>query len=189
MAKPYQLAFTLHGHSADVRGLSAPNPELPMLLSASRDGSAIVWGPSARGNDWDAKLRVEELERRYVSCCTLVRWKGEGKLSHLSDADDPAFLVIGSASGLLSSYALPSMTSQPPAIDAPTQEPNHTIAEHNLNLCCLDASKGGLIASGSWDKTAIIWKDFRKAVQIEGHSQAVWAIKFVGEDRVLTGEL
>lgn len=38
------------------------------------------------------------------------------------------------------------------------------------------------------DRTAIIWKDFKKTVRIEGHEQAIWAVRFVGEDRVLTGE-
>lgn len=80
-AKPYQLAFTLHGHSSDVRAVAVPDPSKPLLLSASRDGSAIVWGPSTNGKDWDAKVRVEELERNYVSCVTSVNWQGEGECS------------------------------------------------------------------------------------------------------------
>lgn len=80
MAKPYQLALTLHGHSADVRSLAAPNAKQPLLISASRDGSAIVWGPSSNGKDWDAKLRVEELERRFVNCATLVNYRGQREL-------------------------------------------------------------------------------------------------------------
>jgi hypothetical protein len=34
----------------------------------------------------------------------------------------------------------------------------------------------------------IIWKEFQKAIKIEGHKQAVWAVKFIGEDRLLTGK-
>jgi hypothetical protein len=34
-----------------------------------------------------------------------------------------------------------------------------------------------------------VWKDFKAAVKIEAHEQAVWAVRFVGEDRLLTGEL
>lgn len=80
MADPYKLAFTLHGHSSDVRNLAVPNTEVPLLLSASRDGSAIVWGPSSSGgSEWDAKLRVEELERKYVSCVTMVNYQGQGE--------------------------------------------------------------------------------------------------------------
>lgn len=35
----------------------------------------------------------------------------------------------------------------------------------------------------------IIWKDFKKVIKIEGHKQAVWAVRFIGEDRLLTGKL
>lgn len=101
--------------------------------------------------------------------------------------DFAAYLLIGSSTGLLSSYILPSLDSAPPALDAPTIQPHHTLIEHRQNLCSIDSSKGGLIATGSWDKTVIVWKDFKKAIQIETHTQAVWAVKFVGEDRLLTG--
>ncbi|WWC62195.1 uncharacterized protein I303_104790 [Kwoniella dejecticola CBS 10117] len=171
---PYQLAFALHGHAADVRNLCSPSPDIPLLLSASRDGSAIVWGPSSKSKEWDVKLRVEGPEKRFVSCVGLTRWNGQ------------AFLLLGSQSGILSSYTLPSPDSPPPADDAPLEEPYHTLVEHRQNLCCLDTSKGGLIATGSWDKTVIVWKDFKKALAIEGHEQAIWAVKFVGEDRLLT---
>ncbi|WVF71170.1 hypothetical protein IAT40_005968 [Kwoniella sp. CBS 6097] len=171
---PYQLAFTLHGHASDVRNLCAPSPEIPLLLSGSRDGSAIVWGPSSRSKEWDVKLRVEGPEKRYVSCVGLTRWNGE------------AFLLLGSQSGILSSYILPSPNAAPPPVDGPLEEPYHTLVEHRQNLCCMDTSKGGLIATGSWDKTVIIWKDFKKVLTISAHEQAIWSVKFVGEDRILT---
>lgn len=97
-------------------------------------------------------------------------------------------MVTGSSSGMLSTYPLPPLESQDATLDAPTLEPQHTVIEHRKNLCCIDASANGLLVSGSWDNTAIVWRDFKKAVHIEGHQQAVWAVRFVGEDRVLTGE-
>jgi phospholipase A-2-activating protein len=186
MAKPYQLAFTLHGHSSDVRAVTVPDPSRPLLFSASRDGSAIVWGPSENGKDWDAKLRVEELERNYVSCVTSVKWQGDGELAHVCGELTADYLLIGSSKGLLSSYQIPATTNDASTVDAPTLEPFHTLIEHRQNLCCIDASQGGLVASGSWDMSVIVWKDFKKVLAIEGHKQAVWAVKFVGEDRVLT---
>lgn len=78
---PYELAFQLHGHASDVRSLCAPSPDVPLLLSGSRDGSALLWGPG-RGREWDVKLRVEAPEKKYVSCVGLTKWQGEGKLSH-----------------------------------------------------------------------------------------------------------
>lgn len=44
------------------------------------------------------------------------------------------------------------MDSPAPADDSPLPEPTHTLIEHSQNLCCMDVSQGGLIASGSWDK-------------------------------------
>ena len=34
----------------------------------------------------------------------------------------------------------------------------------------------------------IVWKKFKRVLKIEVHDQAVWAVRFVGEDRILTGE-
>jgi phospholipase A-2-activating protein len=76
---PYELAFQLHGHASDVRSLCAPSPDVPLLLSGSRDGSALLWGPG-RGKEWDVKLRVEAPEKKYVSCVGLTKWQGEGML-------------------------------------------------------------------------------------------------------------
>ncbi|CAD6591836.1 MAG: hypothetical protein TREMPRED_000211 [Tremellales sp. Tagirdzhanova-0007] len=176
-APPYQLAFSLHGHASDVRHLCCPSSGVPLLLSASRDGSAIVWGPGAKGKEWDVKMREEGPEKRFVSCVGMVRWQGE------------AFLLIGSSSGILTTFMLPSATSPPP-VNGAASDPHHTLIEHKQNLCCMDTSKGGLIATGSWDKiyfrSVVIWKDFKTVIKIEVHEQAVWAIRFVGEDRLLT---
>jgi phospholipase A-2-activating protein len=160
MSKPYSLAFTLNGHSSDVRNLCAPHPSIPLLLSASRDGSGILWGPSTSGGrEWDVKMRAEELEKRFVSCVGMVRSEGEGRwairycrILFDVDADFAAYMLMGSSSGILSTFQLPSATSyQPPSIDSMPQ-PYHTLIEHKQNLCCMDVSKNGLIATGSWDK-------------------------------------
>lgn len=63
-----------------------------------------------------------------------------------------AYLLVGSSSGSLSTFMLPSATSLPPSANGASPEPFHTLIEHKQNLCCLDTSKGGLIATGSWDK-------------------------------------
>ena len=74
----YELAFQLHGHASDVRTLCAPSPDIPLLISGSRDGSALLWGPG-RGKEWDVKMRVEAPEKKYVSCVGMTKWQGEGE--------------------------------------------------------------------------------------------------------------
>jgi phospholipase A-2-activating protein len=60
-----------------------------------------------------------------------------------------AYLLAGNMTGVLSTYILPSMMDATP--DS-TPEPQHVLVEHKQNICCMDVSKGGLIATGSWDK-------------------------------------
>lgn len=99
MAQQYQYAFTVQAHTSDVRHILAPQAGVPLLLSGSRDGSACLLGPSSSGassgggsgfgnsaaqsigEEWDAKLRVEGPEKRFVSCVGMVRADGEGELS------------------------------------------------------------------------------------------------------------
>jgi phospholipase A-2-activating protein len=128
-------------------------------LSGSRDGSALLWGPG-KGKEWDVKLRVEAPEKKYVSCVGMTRWQGEGESFEVTaqllvytsmELTVIAFLLVGSSSGILSSYTLPSATSNPPP-GGQMQDPYHTLIEHKQNLCCMDTSKNGLIATGSWDQ-------------------------------------
>lgn len=154
----YELAFQLHGHASDVRTLCAPSPDIPLLISGSRDGSALLWGPG-RGKEWDVKLRVEAPEKKYVSCVGMTKWQGEGEsfselLTNHRDRRKRlmiAFLLVGSSSGILSTYTLPSASANPPP-EGQMQDPYHTLIEHKQNLCCMDTSKNGLIATGSWDQ-------------------------------------
>ncbi|KAG5354599.1 Protein DOA1 [Yarrowia sp. B02] len=49
---------------------------------------------------------------------------------------------------------------------------------HDNNVCALDLADD-LVISGSWDKTAKVWCDGRVLYNLEGHDQAVWAVKIV----------
>lgn len=64
---------------------------------------------------------------------------------------------------------------------------------HTSNVCALD-SREGLVVSGSWDKTARIWKKSQKSQKsqeclrvLEGHTQAVWSVCLLSNHTVLTG--
>ncbi|KAF3903677.1 hypothetical protein AA313_de0207767 [Arthrobotrys entomopaga] len=57
---------------------------------------------------------------------------------------------------------------------------------HSANVCSLDVNNG-VIISGSWDKTAIVWKNWEKKYVLEGHPAAVWAVLAMGETEFVTG--
>lgn len=70
-----------------------------------------------------------------------------------------------------------------------SSSPDYSLIGHKENVCALDVSPtSNYIVSGSWDKTARIWKDWNEVAVLKGHLQAVWAVLAVDEDRVLTGE-
>ena len=64
-----------------------------------------------------------------------------------------------------------------------------TLIGHDGNVCCLDSRiiDGELIIiSGSWDKSAIIWRNFEKTITLTGHEQAIWGVKVLQNGNFLT---
>ena len=47
---------------------------------------------------------------------------------------------------------------------------------HSENICALSVGKLDTIISGSWDKTAKVWKDGKCIQTLQGHSYAVWGV-------------
>jgi phospholipase A-2-activating protein len=71
--------------------------------------------------------------------------------------------------------------------------PEFVLAGHTSNVCCLDVYDAGpeqepTICSGSWDCSAIIWRNNLSVHTLQGHSAAVWAVLGLGDsdDSVLT---
>jgi phospholipase A-2-activating protein len=51
---------------------------------------------------------------------------------------------------------------------------------HEENICALAVSLNGEIISGSWDKTARVWKDGKCVYVLKGHEFAVWGVLPIG---------
>ncbi|KAK6360417.1 hypothetical protein TWF730_006559 [Orbilia blumenaviensis] len=62
----------------------------------------------------------------------------------------------------------------------------YLLVGHSGNVCSLDIH-GTTIISGSWDKTAIVWKNWEKHWVLEGHTAAVWAVMAVSDTEFITG--
>ncbi|CAN6661162.1 protein Doa1p [Trichomonascus vanleenenianus] len=56
---------------------------------------------------------------------------------------------------------------------------------HEANVCALHW-KDGVLASGSWDKTARVWKDNVLRYVLHGHDAAVWGVLVLSADEQLT---
>lgn len=101
----------------------------------------------------------------------------------------PVLALAGGQDHLVNAYTLPpgDTAGQEPS----SLTPEYTLVGHSDNVCALDVldGPGGYIVSGSWDKTARVWRNFECVATLAGHEQAVWAVLALDEDHVLTGEL
>jgi len=73
-------------------------------------------------------------------------------------------------------------------------EPVSCLIGHALNVCVLSYSvKHKELISGSWDKTARVWKaeegEWRTKLVLEGHTQAVWGVVGIEDGKYAGGYL
>ncbi|KXN92255.1 Phospholipase A-2-activating protein [Leucoagaricus sp. SymC.cos] len=160
---PYKLSATLTAHTSDVRALNTPTNEL--VVSASRDTTAISWQKSENGEFHPTT--IFRPGSRYVNAITY--------LPPTPDAPK-GYVVTGGQDIVINVFSL----------DPPKEEPSYSLLGHTENVCTLDVSPGGSIISGSWDRTAKVWANFQFAYDLKGHQQAVWAVKAIDEEQFLT---
>ncbi|KAF9027057.1 WD-40 repeat-containing protein [Hymenopellis radicata] len=141
----YKLSATLAAHASDVRAVVSPNDDL--VLSASRDATAISWQRTPSASSFTPEL-VLKAGSRYVNAVSYIRPSTPGSTGALTNTD---------------------------------------CGVHSENVCALDTTLGGTIISGSWDRTAKVWKGFQLAHDLRGHEQSVWAVLAVDEDQYITG--
>lgn len=161
---PYKLSATLAAHKSDVRSVASPTNDL--ILSASRDATAISWNRTPGTSEF-SQDSVFTAGSRYVNSVAYLA----------PTADAPkGYVVTGGQDTVINVFSL----------DAPKKDPDYSLLGHTENVCAL-ATTGGTIVSGSWDRTAKIWKNFQLAYELKGHQQSVWAVLAVDEDQTLTG--
>ncbi|KIP12347.1 hypothetical protein PHLGIDRAFT_124238 [Phlebiopsis gigantea 11061_1 CR5-6] len=162
---PYKLSATLAGHASDVRAVVSPRDDL--ILSASRDSTAISW-TRAHPSAPFAQTTVLRPGQRYVN-----------SLAYIPPSPDApeGYVVTGTQDGLINVFSLASGRS----------DPSFTLIGHSHNVSALHALPDGTIISGSWDKTARVWKNFQELWELSGHEQAVWAVLALSPDQFLTG--
>ncbi|SJX63555.1 related to DOA1-involved in ubiquitin-dependent proteolysis [Sporisorium reilianum f. sp. reilianum] len=182
MSTTYKLSATLEQHGADVRCVSASSAEVSkdcrgdIVLTGSRDRRAIIW-TRTNGSQFSSTLELGNHEG-FVNACALLR------------SDGAPYAITAGQDKIIYAYQLlaaeGSITVQ---LDPKTSEPqpSRTLIGHTENVCALDVGPHGqYLVSGSWDKTAKIWRNWECVATLKGHEQSVWAVLAVDQDRVLT---
>ncbi|KZS90036.1 phospholipase A-2-activating protein [Sistotremastrum niveocremeum HHB9708] len=161
---PYKLSSSLVGHASDVRAVVSPTDSL--ILSASRDTTAIAWSKDSATNAF-TRSDAYNAGSRYINAITYIP-PGSGRPT--------GYVVTGGQDTVVNVFALGSPS-----------EPEYSLLGHRDNVCALDATEDGTIVSGSWDRSARVWRNFTFDYELLGHDQAVWAVLAVGKDSFLTG--
>ncbi|KAN0065121.1 hypothetical protein ACQY0O_001618 [Thecaphora frezii] len=170
---PYQLSAQLVGHESDVRSVSACSAPggRQLLLSASRDGTGRLWTRTPNGREFDL-VTILSGHEGFVNASAFLQDAGGSTVALTAGQDKivHGFEVQASGETITASTA-----------------PDYVMIGHEDNVCALDVGpQGGYIVSGSWDKTAKVWKGWQCVATFKGHQQAVWAVTAVDEDRILT---
>ncbi|KAI0256861.1 WD40-repeat-containing domain protein [Lactifluus subvellereus] len=161
---PFKLSATLRAHSDDVRAVVAPSNNL--ILSASRDSTAISW-IKAPGSSF-SPAHTYRAGPRFIN-----------SVAYLSPTPEApqGYIVTGGQDSIVNVWTIrPSR-----------EEPLYTLLGHSDNVCALHVGGDGTIISGSWDKTAKVWTNFQLVHDLVGHAQPVWAVVAIGGDEYLTG--
>ncbi|OBZ65658.1 Phospholipase A-2-activating protein [Grifola frondosa] len=162
---PYKLSASLKAHSSDVRAVVSPTNDL--VLSASRDTTAICWNRTPEFPTFSQKA-VLRAGSRYINAITYL----------LPSPDAPeGYAVTGGQDTVINVFALGNTKG----------DPSFSLIGHTENVCALHATADGTIISGSWDRTAKVWKGFQLAYDLVGHQQSVWAVLAIDGRQFLTG--
>ncbi|KZT26608.1 phospholipase A-2-activating protein [Neolentinus lepideus HHB14362 ss-1] len=160
----YKLSATLSAHSADVRAVASPSNDL--ILSGSRDSTAICWNRTS-GSSFTS-THVLKAGDRFVNALTY--------LPPSKDASQ-GFVVAGGQDKIINVFDIASGNP----------DPKYSLIGHSDNVCALYALANDTIISGSWDKTAKVWKDFQLTYDLKGHVHSVWTVVALDNEQFLTG--
>lgn len=174
---PFKLSATLVGHSQDVKAVKFVRPDL--VFSCSRDTTARVWRRIREKNEADCERWTEELVFQnsnpgFLNAIEIIEFLGK------------EYLVSAGQDALIQLWPLHPEPDR-------SYEPQFVLSAHTSNVCCLHVCDSGpenqpTIFSGSWDCSAIVWRNNVTVHILQGHSAAVWAVLGLGDstDSVLT---
>lgn len=162
---PYKLSATLSAHSSDVRAVASPTESI--ILSASRDSTAISWKRPSSTVPFTPSS-ILRAGSKFVNAVQYIFPSPEAP---------QGYAVVGGQDTVVNIFALGP---------AQKEDPEYSLVGHTDNVCALNVSQSGIIISGSWDKTAKVWKQFQLAYDLKGHQQAVWAVLAIDDEQFLT---
>ncbi|KAI3755551.1 hypothetical protein L1987_55354 [Smallanthus sonchifolius] len=177
---------TLRGHKMQVTGVTLDGSD---IISSSVDCTLRRWKGEHQSEVWEAHKAPIQVVRRLdtgelitgSSDSTIKLWKGSSCTHTFSGHTDTVRgLAIMPDLGFLSASHDGSIR-----LWALTGEVLLEMVGHTAIVYSVDASKSGLVVSGSEDGLAKIWKDGVCVQSIE-HPGCVWDVKFLENGDIVT---
>ncbi|XJO78809.1 hypothetical protein BDV3_003193 [Batrachochytrium dendrobatidis] len=160
----FHLSAVLVGHSQDVKAIASLDEDT--LVSASRDRQVIVWQRLVKGEASFVQKAVFTGHSHFVNSLVCVP---------ANEKYPNGLIYSGGFDKII--YAF-----DPTRID----EPVYKLTGHTDNVCSLSLADNGDVLSGSWDKTAKVWRDGVQVFTLKGHTQTVWSVLALSSDTYLT---
>ncbi|KAJ3322619.1 prephenate dehydrogenase (NADP(+)) [Boothiomyces sp. JEL0866] len=146
-------------HASKVKALAVIDNDT--FASASRDSNVIIWKRS--GSTWNQQATFTKHNHFVNALAYIPPLNGRGLLA--SGGSDKLIYVFD--------------PSNPENV-------KYKLEGHSDNICTLAVSPEGDLISGSWDKTAKVWRNGKCISTLAGHVFAVWGVLAVGEGTFLT---
>ncbi|AJS35682.1 Doa1p [Saccharomyces cerevisiae YJM681] len=129
------------------------------VASVSRDGTVRLW---SKDDQW----------------LGTVVYTGQGFLNSVCYDSEKELLLFGGKD---------TMINGEPLFATSGEDPLYTLIGHQGNVCSL-SFQDGVVISGSWDKTAKVWKEGSLVYNLQAHNASVWDAKVVSfsENKFLT---
>lgn len=129
------------------------------VASVSRDGTVRLW---SKDDQW----------------LGTVVYTGQGFLNSVCYDSEKELLLFGGKDTMINGVPLFATSGE---------DPLYTLIGHQGNVCSL-SFQDGVVISGSWDKTAKVWKEGSLVYNLQAHNASVWDAKVVSfsENKFLT---
>lgn len=161
----FSLSAQIEGHQSDVKSICSAGSL--GVISGSRDKSVKFWRTNGP-NEFLLSSTVQHSS--YVNCVAYVP---------PSEIFNDGLIVSGGRDNVVYVH----LPSDP-------ENPLMTLIGHTDNVCTVavfGSPEEPTIVSGSWDKTAKIWKNGECIQTLTGHEQTVWSVLVLNNGDILTG--
>lgn len=158
----FKLSSVFSQHEQDIRSVcSFVENGKTIVCTTSRDRSVRLWNPIS-----GQEIKVFYGHQGFVGSSVVIPASSNFPMQTVATGGNDKLIFIW---------------------DLESGNPFLTLIGHENSVVSLGITREGLLISGSWDKTARIWKGNQCVKILEGHENSVWAVLGLSNGDIATG--